>query len=219
MLHVACDYCCIRALSQSSWPTKYIQRHIHTTGGRPAKPILNSHVLPSWFVYWGVANYQQKGLRVTWKCMVMHLRYINWISRQPKAWIVTSTIGRPSLGKGALLEVRHIRDINNQTTMAGIRKVLESRYYDKLKLQRALEKRFPYANGKFDLKVCAPPGARCAAVGWLVLKNVSEQWIFFTPEEVTKVWSLEAIHYYLTNIMAGRLEVRAYRYHQIYRLN
>ncbi|KAI6760408.1 hypothetical protein HG530_009268 [Fusarium avenaceum] len=36
--------------------------------------------------------------------------------------------------------------------MERIKNMFDSRYYDKLKLQRALEKRFPDANGKFDLK-------------------------------------------------------------------
>ncbi|KAF5264283.1 hypothetical protein FOXYS1_4940 [Fusarium oxysporum] len=52
--------------------------------------------------------------------------------------------------------------------MVGIKHVLESRYYDKLKLQRALEKRFPDQDGKFDLK------------------NVNEKWVFYAPEQATK---------------------------------
>lgn len=41
--------------------------------------------------------------------------------------------------------------------MAGIKHIFESRYYDKLKLQRVLEKLFPDMDGKFDLKVGAMP--------------------------------------------------------------
>ncbi|CAJ0548467.1 Ff.00g020800.m01.CDS01 [Fusarium sp. VM40] len=52
--------------------------------------------------------------------------------------------------------------------MAGIKHIFESRYYDKLKLQRVLEKLFPDMDGKFDLK------------------NVNEKWVFYAPEQVTK---------------------------------
>ncbi|KIL84973.1 hypothetical protein FAVG1_11843 [Fusarium avenaceum] len=52
--------------------------------------------------------------------------------------------------------------------MAGIKHVLESRYYEKLKLQRALEKRFPDEDGKFDLK------------------NINEKWVFYAPEQTTR---------------------------------
>lgn len=55
--------------------------------------------------------------------------------------------------------------------MVGIKHVLESRYYDKLKLQRALEKRFPDQDGKFDLKVCAAPWR---ALCWCRLTGTEE---------------------------------------------
>jgi hypothetical protein len=51
----------------------------------------------------------------------------------------------------------------NKTSMAKTKQVLVGRYYDKVKLQRALEALFPEENGEFGLRVCEMFRKSCTA--------------------------------------------------------
>uniref|UniRef100_A0A4E9DZW2 Uncharacterized protein n=1 Tax=Gibberella zeae TaxID=5518 RepID=A0A4E9DZW2_GIBZA len=48
------------------------------------------------------------------------------------------------------------------------KQVLVGRYYDKVKLQRALERLFPEENGEFELRM------------------TNDNWVFYVTREVTK---------------------------------
>jgi hypothetical protein len=142
------------------------------------------------------------------------------MSRQREALIATSTIDKPCLRTEALLEVRNTGYVNYQTTMEGIKHVLESRYYDKLKLQRALEKRFPDKDGKFDLKVCAAPWRALCCCRLTGTEECQREMGFLRPRASYQgMIARGKTFYYLINIITGRLEVMTYRYHQIDNMN
>ncbi|QPC63377.1 hypothetical protein HYE67_005608 [Fusarium culmorum] len=54
------------------------------------------------------------------------------------------------------------------------KQVLVGRYYDKVKLQRALERLFPEENGTFELRM------------------TNDNWVFYVTREVTKMKSRSA---------------------------
>ncbi|CAF3644789.1 unnamed protein product, partial [Fusarium graminearum] len=58
--------------------------------------------------------------------------------------------------------------IHNKTSMTKEKQVLVGRYYDKVKLQRALERLFPEENGAFELRM------------------TNDNWVFYATREVTK---------------------------------